>query len=917
MLFRNRIREDLGHLLRCSSELKETLSMEKIIRGGLILLFFTLPLVFFIKNSGFCITKESYAEILVLALITPWGVQFLEKRKSPPCKDIFFLPIAVFGIFLILSLLWTVGTYDSLRELAIWGVYLAVFFLITSVVKTEKTVKLLLLSILSASFIASVYAIFQFYNIDFSFWIQRGGRSDIFSTFGNPNYLAGYLAPCIPVSVILLLLAKRWWKKSIYGGFVVIPFIAILMTSTRGGWVALFVSLVVTLIISYRWLRSRCWKTNKILLPALLGILVFLAIMFSFPNLINQGKTNVAERAVTATNFQQSTIKQRALMWLSSLEIIKENPFLGSGLGTYIISYPEAQGRVLSRESNRAFIPSAVFTKHAHNEYLQIPSEIGIIGLILFIWIVVTFYSRILRLKTRLRKEDRVYLVIVIAISTAILTHSMFSFPFRIVQNGLLFWLCLGIVVVMTKNRGLLKSEKIVVEKEQAIEANPKSARFCRVFTKRAAQVALVSGAIFVGSLVLNIFVADMHLTRGRMWGILGESEKSRKELEKARQMDPYNGQICRFLGELYNELGEYERAIDTFQQARLNWVYPHLYSNLGYAHYELWQLDKAGQALEKNIYIHPNISDSYLNLGKVYLRWAQKHWQSGEYSLLEDELDRASFYFEQAQAFKPGGVIPKELAELYCQVGRQLNREKKKGEGSPQVGRERQQEIELPRGFYFPQKEEILDVLPLTSKSDNPLYFKIFYYQPAGLEKKKETWLEIMDKEGNPVRKMKTNRICLFSDKTAVLAYLMNSGLEPGEYSAQARITRTNSDLISKKRKFRVVEKDLPLGTISEFEVKVSPDKRKFLGDLTFENGTDEFLGVLGQVEIINSQGGMITAKDVAFRSVPPGKEEKIPVAIEYNFPPGLYQARAIIIYQGNKIARFSRYFMVSSAEE
>ena len=209
------------------------------------------------------------------------------------------------------------------------------------------------------------------------------------------------------------------------------------------------------------------------------------------------------------------------------------------------------------------------------------------------------------------------------------------------------------------------------------------------------------------------------------------------------------------------------------------------------------------------------------------------------------------------------------------------------------------------------------MDVLPLTGKSDNPLYFKIFYYQPAGLEKEKDAWLEIMDKEGNPVRKMKTKRICLFSDKTAVLAYLMNSGLEPGEYSAQARITRTNSDLISKKRKFRVVEKDLPLGTISEFEVKLSPDKRKFLGDLTFENGADEFVRVLGRVEIMNSQGKVIAEKEISARNVPPGKEEEIPVVIEYNFPPGLYQARAIIIYQGNKIARFSRYFMVSSAEE
>ncbi len=911
MLCKNKMRENLKQFFNYLFEIKKLFSIEKIIRAGLIFLFFSLPLVFFIKNSGFCITKESYAQILVLVLIALWGGMLLEKKEFSYQKDFLFLPVSIFGIFLILSLFWTVGMYNSLRELGIWGVYMAVFFLFVGVVKEEKTVKILLLSILSASFIASVYAIFQFYEIDFSFWAQRGGRIDIFSTFGNPNYLAGYLAACIPVAFILFLLARKKWKKGIYAGFVVIPYIAILITSTRGGWLALFASFLVTLIVLYRWMGKMWLKMNKIWLPVLLTILIFFTIIFSSSNFINPEKTNVFQRATTVTNFGQSSIKQRALMWLSSLEIIKENPLLGRGIGTYMISYPEAQGKVLSRDKNHFFIPSSAFTKHAHNEYLQIPSEIGIIGLILFFWIIVTFYGRVFYLRKRLRKKDKPYLVITVAITVAILTHSVCSFPFRIIQNGLLFWLCLGLVVVMTKNNGFLRNEKI--DKEIATKTKIKRSNFSRLFLKRFAQIAIVLGAIFLGSFVVRIFVADMHLARGRILGVLGKGEESRKELEEARKMDPDSGQICRFLGDLYNKLGEYERAIYTFQQARLNWVYPHLYSDLGYAYYQLWQLDKAKEVLEKNIYIYPNVSDTYLNLRKVYLRWAQKYWHSGEYSLLEDTLDKASFYFEQARAFKSDWMIPKELAELYYQVGMQLSRGRGKGKGNPETLSTKWQKIELPRDFFSPEDKAILNILPVTGKSGDPLYIKVFYYQPDGLNKRVVILLEVRDKDENLVQKLKTDRICRFSDNTAILASLTKKDVEVGEYYAKASIERENAKLISKEVKFRVVEKDLPAGEITEFEVKVSEDKKKLLANLVFENRADEFLQILGRVQVKDSSKKIIAEKEIRLKTVVPGNEEKIELALERSFPPGLYQAIAMIIYQGNKVTNASRYFVVS----
>jgi len=175
---------------------------ERVIKIGLVFLFFTLPLVFYIWNTTFTMTKDCYAELVLLCITSLWAVSTLEKGKVLPVKSSQFLPVIVFALFISASLIWTVNLYDSLRGLARWATYIATYFIITFTIREKRQVNSIIMAALSSGFIASIYLILQFYGIDFPFWAKQEGRQRLFSTFGNPNYLAGYLAATIPISFV-------------------------------------------------------------------------------------------------------------------------------------------------------------------------------------------------------------------------------------------------------------------------------------------------------------------------------------------------------------------------------------------------------------------------------------------------------------------------------------------------------------------------------------------------------------------------------------------------------------------------------------------------------------------------------------------------------------------------------------------
>ena len=369
-------------------------SLPFFLRVGLFELLFLTPLIFYGWATTFSMTKETFAEITSIGLFLFW-IFILNKEKSYPfLKSSFFLiPIILFAFVLLLSTIWSNSLYASFLRLGVWGCFLLAYFLSLWVTEEEKWLSLLPMALLISGFLAAGYGILQFYEIELPIWKKVAGRMRLFSTFGNPNYLAGYLAASLHLGLLFFFTKKRW--KFLWLVIIATLYTSLLLTHTRGAWAAFLLSSIFVLILILIYKGKKFFRTNKTPIFTLTAIILIITVIFSFPNPLNLKKAAVIERGVSAVEFRNSA-SQRILIWKVAFELIKEKPFLGWGIGTFGIHYPLAQGALLSRKENKEFIPKANRSIYAHNDYLQIWVETGILGLSLFLWIIVSFYKKTL-----------------------------------------------------------------------------------------------------------------------------------------------------------------------------------------------------------------------------------------------------------------------------------------------------------------------------------------------------------------------------------------------------------------------------------------------------------------------------------------------------------------------------------------
>ncbi len=129
------------------------------------------------------------------------------------------------------------------------------------------------------------------------------------------------------------------------------------------------------------------------------------------------------ERAISIFQIQSAGRLGEGGLWMQAIRLVGRRIFLGQGLGIYM------------------HMSSGTY---AHNCYLQMLAEIGIIGLASFLWII----GRLFRLGIRSFKKSRDLLLLgLLAGITAFLVHSFFDTNLYSLQLSVLFWAMLGLTV--------------------------------------------------------------------------------------------------------------------------------------------------------------------------------------------------------------------------------------------------------------------------------------------------------------------------------------------------------------------------------------------------------------------------------------------------------------------------------------
>lgn len=330
-------------------------------------------LLVFVFFSPFSIAGTQIG--LSIALLG-WVWRVIAKRSLGWEHSFFELPVLVYLSAFVISIIFSQNRLKSLVSLGDEWLLVIPFLLINNL-KDEGFIKRLVNLILLISGIVALYAIWQHYSgMDLLHHQQIGpsfispykkyrsiGFFGIPLTYGFYTMLMGILSFCLGS------FEKKTSLKTFYFTVAVLTVTANFFTYSRSTLYAQ----IFAFIIYFIFFKSRN-KVREIL--AVAGYLVIIYLID--PQIL--GRSLIAAQA---GSLEQADI--RSVIWSTSFNIFKDHPLFGIGFGNFSVFYE----RYLR-------VPSEIFG-HAHNDFLNVAVNAGIVGLLAFIFMWFVFLKNLLR----------------------------------------------------------------------------------------------------------------------------------------------------------------------------------------------------------------------------------------------------------------------------------------------------------------------------------------------------------------------------------------------------------------------------------------------------------------------------------------------------------------------------------------
>ena len=619
------------------------MSLKEIIGYILMICFLLVPLTVWVRHFHPFVTMKVFVfTVLIILASALFVIDIILKGRFTIIRSRLLLAVAIYyAYYLILYL--THPLSDKLYFFVFTNLIL-LFFLISYVCDVKLRDRLIQVLILIA-LLSSIYSFFQFFGVDYGIFVNYfGSRTSLgmrtFTFFGNPNLLGGFSVFIIPLILVSLLksLGNKTNRLSIYYAVVlVLSFIALLMSQTRSSWIAVFISLVIFGILYYKSKIRQLFVKHKTASIIALVIIVLFVIMLFLGLKSSQKIFSDSPNAF----LNPLTVGIRANYYLNTLKMISDDPIIGKGPGTFNVYYPLYRDNRIAfqlGETNQEFR-----VEHPHNEHLEILSDSGIIGYLIFIWIVI---EAILLL----RKNDLISLGITISI-IGLLIDGLMTQNLRFVVIASLFWLLIGFANIQNKSSKTRYKVGIM-------------------------QIILTFAVVVVVMLPLKyawgLKEADYYVRGGIGYYISNEQNRNEAAVylfEQALANQEDNKRALYYIAASYKALGENEKAIDYYKKLlSLDPNFIQASYHLGVIYFEMGDFEHARQYFAEHITTNNMYWKSYYGLGVSYLNLGDKQ---NALKALEgiDEIDKIttipkSEYLE----------LKKQIAEVYLELG---NKEK------------------------------------------------------------------------------------------------------------------------------------------------------------------------------------------------------------------------------------------------
>ena len=642
-----------------------------------ICFIFTISL-FVNKNIiDFRIDQIMLLKLFIVMAITLYMLESIAAGMITWYKSRVNIPILFFILVMTLSLINSDYFRISLNDYVTFLFYFILYFFIRNNMPDKIELKSFIKIFFLTSFIVSIYTLIQYYGYD----PYLKGVAGLSSTIGQKNWVSNYLAMIFPVLFSYFLLEKLKKNKIIYFIILSIVYANLVICQSRGIWISISLTAILAIYIIFKFNLLKAFKENKRWLVLLLITFMIITVIYSTDNPLNKSAITVTERAISTFDMQGSSLNARLLMWRTTLEMIKERPLFGSGIGTFRMNYLNYQAQYLIK--NPKYLQYYIKAGEAHNEYLQMWAELGIIGLGLFLFIFYFIYHIIFNFYGKNKNgEDRLIILGLIAGITCFMIHSLFTFALHVPVLGAIFFTIVGLTIAYAENYNISKnniSSKII--KKINLSINPKIKVVFLI-------LMLIVMVLLIDVLVIKPYIAEVYYIKGIVSNEKGNYIDAAANFEYATQLDPYNGRILHASGTVYFNLMMNDKAEEIMQRAKKYIVDVNTYDNLGLLYLRLKKYIRAEEEFKQAIYLNPKLTKSYYNLGNLYFmqeryddaieQWnkileiepnfTNKHIVLNNLGIVYNKKempDKAMEYFIQALELVPeGDPIEKEIEE-------------------------------------------------------------------------------------------------------------------------------------------------------------------------------------------------------------------------------------------------------------
>ncbi|MBN2057718.1 MAG: tetratricopeptide repeat protein [Candidatus Saganbacteria bacterium] len=607
-----------------------------------------------------------------------------------------------------------VGFYGRYEGLTSWYLFGLFFFVVTNYIRSFNQLKRAAMMVIPAATLMAVYSVLQRHALDPYMWGGVVTWQRVIGTIGQPNFLAAYMLMAFFINLALIMMRKEArpkaaWHDGVfplgcfafsqltfiamiynleaynillwYLGFTIytvtsllfvytyeqlppralnlllgftllINYISILYTQSRGGYLGLFTGLVLFLGLAGRdWIfinRRKLLAVGALIL-LISGVTMSRPEYSPFARFASEIKTEQVDEeqkveeqpAEGAAEEKESKLVlegaagSRGETWKSAFCIVADYPVFGIG--------PEVLKMVFPRYETDLFRFKETFhvkQDRCHNETFDVPVTKGLLAFFVFVWLLFTLFKVGWRKNSSLTGNERSLLVGLLGAALAFIIQNQFSFG--VVAITSLFWMIWAMVMVVGEREESQKTVNVKWSDLPWFQVAAVLALVCLMIYvsffsfrgdvwfksgKTQMQVRRFDQAVadlnrsldvfpFEGGTVSHLGICYLNLSNMKPEERMKNVGEALRIFTYGTEIDPYNADNFYLLSKILFSMNDLARAKEKADIAiKIDPYYAEVYHLRGLLYERLGQNDLAASDYQKAFMINPGLSEPMHNL--------------------------------------------------------------------------------------------------------------------------------------------------------------------------------------------------------------------------------------------------------------------------------------------------------------